>query len=135
MKKFLFFFGILDLVAIIQSFKQITSLINGSLFVWWYILFAILYVSLLVSGFLLIKANKIGMWIYYIQFPIRLMFYAGLSFGFILLINPIFHFSESVKYGLYILCIVLEVSRLITTLYIHKKLGFNNKNASLQHVV
>lgn len=124
MKKLLIIFGILDFLAIIKAFDTISTVIkNGTTFYWMNIILLILYASLFVSGFFLIKRKNIGIWIYYIQFPFRLMFLAGLSFGFILLASRLFNDNEMISRFLLIFCIVLEVARLLTTIFIHKKLS------------
>ena len=123
MKKFLVLFGILDLVAVVNSFQLMVSIIEkGTYFNWLYLVLIVLYGSMIASGILLIKSNKTGIWIYYIQFPFRLIFYAGLTLGFLYPICNLFCDIKSINTLLVSICSVFEVVRLFVTIFIHKKI-------------
>ena len=129
MKKILFLFGILDLISVINSFKLITTFIEKGAHLYWPNLLVIpLYGSLIVSGILLIKANRTGIWIYYAQFPFRLMFYAGLSLGFLYPICSLFIDLKSINTLLVTICSIFEILRLMVTIFIHKKIYGEQSN-------
>jgi hypothetical protein len=122
MKKLLIFFGILDLIAFIKSFQLISSLIEtGKITHWTNIVLAILFLSLILSGIFQILSKKTGIWIYYCQFPFRLFYSAGFSFGFILLSIDLFPDFKQIFLILSILCMTLECLRLTLTIMIHRK--------------
>jgi hypothetical protein len=86
-------FGLLDLFAFYRSFPtlnrifenyDVSALIPNVLPA----ITVLLIVSLLVTGPLTIMGNKYGYVIYYFQFPLRLAFLAGLTFGFVLKFFP-----------------------------------------------
>ena len=122
MRKILVLFGILDLVAVVNSYQLMASIIEkGIHFYWLHLVLILLYGSMIASGILLIKANKTGIWIYYVQFPFRLMFYAGLSLGFLYPICRLFIDIKSINTLLVTFCSIFEILRLIVTILIHKK--------------
>jgi hypothetical protein len=122
MEKLLILFGLLDFVAIIKSFQMMISLFeSGKILYWTNIISVPLFFSLLFSGFFLFKSSNIGMWIYYVQFPFRLIYTIGLSFGFILLFSRLFPENKYIYLSLFILCAILEFARLIATILIHKR--------------
>jgi len=128
MKKILVLFGLLDWIAIIKSFEHLTNFIwNSTLFNWMFFIWLILYFSLIFSGLLLLKSKKEGILIYYVQFPLKLIVYSGFSFGFILLISRIFPNNSELNNLLLILCVILEISRLALTLFVHRKYYSNTK--------
>ncbi len=123
MRKILVLFGILDLVAVFISYQLMASIIvKGTYFYWVHLVLILLYGSMIASGILLIKANRTGIWIYYAQFPFRLMFYAGLSVGFLYPICNLFCDTKSINTLLVSICSIFEVVRLIITIFIHKKI-------------
>ena len=122
MKKILILFGILDLVAVVNSYQLMATIIEkGFQFNWLHLVLIVLYGSMIASGILLIKSNKTGIWIYYIQFPFRLIFYAGLTLGFLYPICNLFCDIKSINTLLVSICSVFEALRLIVTILIHKK--------------
>jgi len=126
MKKLLILFGILDLIAFIKSFQLISSLIEtGKITYWTNIVLAILFLSLILSGTFQILSKKTGLWIYYCQFPFRLFYSAGFSFGFILLSIDLFSDFKQIFLILSILCMTLECLRLTLTIMIHRKYYLN----------
>lgn len=122
MKKLLIICGILDLIAVLKSFQLISSLIEtGKITYWTNIVLAILLLSMILSGIFQILSKKTGLWIYYFQFPFRLFYYAGFSFGFILLAGDLFPDFKQLFLILSILCMTLEFLRLTLTIMIHRK--------------
>jgi hypothetical protein len=119
MKNLLILFGVLDFIAVFKSYKGIYQLsFANSNFLWMDLLILLIYFSLIASGFYLIKKKKPGLWISYLQFPLRLVFVI-FSFGFLLIINGI-----NQLIGMYVLTIilaVLEIIRLVITILIHWK--------------
>jgi hypothetical protein len=86
-------FGFLDLLAFYRSFPtlnrifenyDVSALIPNVLPA----IIVLLIVSLLITGPLTIVGNKYGYVIYYFQFPLRLVFLTGLTFGFALKLFP-----------------------------------------------
>ncbi len=123
MKKILVVFGVLDLIAVFNSFKLITTILEKGVHLYWPNLFVVLlYVSMIASSILLIKANRTGIWIYYAQFPFRLIFYAGLSLGFLYPICDLFCDIKTINTLLVSICSVFELVRLFITIFIHKKI-------------
>jgi hypothetical protein len=120
MKNLLILFGVLDFIAVLKSYKGIYQLsFANSNFQWMDLVILLIYFSLIASGFYLIKKNKIGLWISYLQFPLRLLFVI-FSFGFLLIINGMLN----QLIGMYVLTIilaVLEIIRLAITILIHRK--------------
>jgi hypothetical protein len=122
MKKLLIIFGLLDLIAVIKSLQLIISLIeNGNITYWTNVGLMILYVSLIFSGILQIITKKAGLWIYYFQFPLRLLYTVGFSFGFMLLLTNLFPDKKQTFQIISILCMILEFARLTLTIMIHRK--------------
>ena len=79
----------------------------------------ILIVSLIASGFLSIAGARISILIYYIQFPLRLVFFT-LTFGFILTLSGLQIDSFAYK-ALLAIVIGLEVFRLIISIWINRR--------------
>jgi len=110
-------FGILDLIVLLNIvWLQATApprfmLITTVDFVF--------MVSLLFSAIFLIRQNRLGCIISYLQFPFRFLFY-NLSFGFLLYLN---HFINNSGFysALLIFCVLLEIARLVITIIIHKR--------------
>lgn len=95
--------GTFDLEIILLNFGQV-----------------LMWGSLLLSSYYLFKQQKIGIWINYIQFPIRI--YSGyFSFGFLVYLNNLFSEPLLSNTGILITLIGLEVIRLGVSIYIHKK--------------
>jgi len=122
MKKLLIIFGLLDLVTLIRDIKNPidTGFTSASPF---FVAIAIgtplCYLSLIFSAYFLIRQSKVGLWLTYGQFPLRLLFVI-LSFSFLLTINP-FQLDE-LGYKYFIGALMgLEIVRLIITIQIHRK--------------
>ena len=121
MKKLLVVFGILDIITVIKSYKNIFRLIFGtSEFHWISLVNILIYISLLVSGYYLIKQKKSGLWISYAQFPLRLLF-AFFSFGFLVILNRFFNGQPIGVHILSGILLILEIGRLILSIIIHRK--------------
>lgn len=122
MKKPVLFFGLLDVIGLAYSFDRMIAVFkSGYIFTWINLIWLIIYFSLIISAFFLLKSSKTGLWVYYIQFPFRVIWMSGLSFGFILLFGRLFPDNALLKKALMISCLVLEVVRLIFTVIIHKR--------------
>ncbi len=127
------FLGILDLISFVRTFKSGTYIIyNFSIFVnsevapWEKalgigipVLNMILTLLLLVSGILLILGKKVGIIIYYFEFPLRLLF-VTLTFGFILRIFglQVDTLTHNIVLGI---LFTLELLRLIFSIWAHRK--------------
>ena len=121
-KKIITYLGILDLIGLIRGYDIITSYIKSSEITFLIILTLLLYLSLLISGVLLIRENRIGLNVYYFQFPFRLMF-AIFSFGFLYSLNPLLFDSSSFGFKfLTAFLAVIEIGRLILTIKYHRQL-------------
>jgi len=72
MKKLLLLFGLLDFITLIIGYKDKSMLITD--FTMMQLINILIYVSLLISGFYLIRQKKIGILISYFQFPLRIIF-------------------------------------------------------------
>ena len=132
MKKLVLLFGLLDLIALIKSFEHMLAIIKSEyMFTWMNIGWLVIYFSLIISAYFLLKLSKTGLWVYYIQFPFRVLWLSGLSFGFILLIGRLFPDNRIAKTELMIVCIALEIARLILTIIIHKR-NFSNSQSKNQ---
>jgi hypothetical protein len=83
------------------------------------VLNSILTLSLIVSGLLSFAAWRISIIIYYVQFPLRLVFFT-LTFGFVLKLSGL-HIDSFAYKALLAFVIGLEVFRLIVSVRISKK--------------
>jgi hypothetical protein len=126
MKKMILLFGVLDIVILLRSFNYNINLQFDSNFIFdsGYVILSIffnvlLYLSLVPSAYFLIRQDRIGLWLTYGQFPLRIAFQA-LSFGFLWTLESHF-FDERFPYILSLILVTLEVLRLIITVRIHKK--------------
>ncbi len=119
-KKTLILFGLLDLVSFVVTFKFIIKVIeNFERFSLLSIPEILLIVSFVASGILLIMRKKTSLIIYYFQFPLRVSFMI-LTFGFLFKILGFQYDSVSYKILLGV-TFLLEIGRLIITIWIHKK--------------
>lgn len=119
-KKTLIAFGVLDLITIVDNYSYAQNYFERVGFEMLIVTFVLLYVSLVISGILLIMKKKAGIWISYVQFPIRIMFMT-LSFGFLLKISHVLNLSSSFYDVMMWLFIAFEVARLVITIQIHRK--------------
>ena len=121
MKKLLSLFGILDIITLIRSYDHlIPSLTAWREYPFITIASSVLYASLIFSAYFLIRRQKAGLWLTYLQFPLRMVFLV-LSFGFLLLTARLFN-DRSAIYNIMIWFVIgLEIVRLIITIVIHKK--------------
>jgi len=80
----------------------------------------LMYASLLLSSFFLMKKDKLAVWISYAQFPLRLLFMV-LSFGLILTVARLLDI-EGINYrGLISGLVGLEFLRLGITFRVHSR--------------
>ena len=121
MKKLLILFGILDIVTLVRSYGQVRNLWGEWNVVPWIVAGNLLtYALLIFSAYFLIKQRKPGLWLTYVQFPLRLSFMV-LSFAFLMTIAELFE-SNQVIYRIFLWGIWgLEILRLIVTIQIHRK--------------
>jgi hypothetical protein len=126
LKKLLPIFGILDIITLIRSYEH---LIPGSTSWTEYPLItlaaSVLYASLIFSAYFLVQKQKAGLWLTYLQFPLRMTF-LDLSFGFLLLTSRLFNEPTAIYSIMMWFVIGLEIVRLIITIVVHKKY-FNSK--------
>lgn len=117
-KKALIFFGALDIFVIALAYRQIVTLLtNWSIsYIWTRLEYLILYLSLGVSGYFLLRQNKAGLWLTYGQFPLKLISHVY-SFSFL---NSIVLNYQNENYLIWGMTI-LEIIRLVMTIQIHKK--------------
>jgi uncharacterized membrane protein len=124
LKKLLHLFGILDIITLIRSHEHLipgsTAWINYPLIT---IASSVLYASLIFSAYFLIRKHKAGLWLTYIQFPLRLAFLV-LSFGFLLMAVRSFNDQPGTYSFMLWFVTGLEIVRLIITIVIHKKYFF-----------
>ena len=128
MKRLLILFGILDIVTILRSSKQIiAALKNLNDFPLLNLTLIISYSLFILSGYLLIRQHKGGIWLTYIQFPLRLSFLI-LSFGFLFSINSLI--GGLIPYTILIwIAGGLEIIRLIIKILIHRKFYSRTREA------
>ncbi|MGE5458375.1 MAG: hypothetical protein ACM3RX_08470, partial [Methanococcaceae archaeon] len=113
---------LLDILGLVYSFERmITVLKSEYIFTWINLIWLMIYFSLIFSALFLLISSKTGLLIYYVQFPFRLLWMSGLSFGFILLIGKLFPDNLTIKKVLMVSCLVFEFGRLILTIIIHKR--------------
>jgi len=118
--------GLLDLISFLGTYKQGIILMNSfdnnfdiiSLF---NILQIGLIFSMPVTGIILLFQKKIGLVLYYIQFPLRIGSLI-LSFGFLFSIFRL-PFNTSIYYIILTIAALLEVMRLTFSIIAHKKLS------------
>lgn len=118
-KKWIIFFGILDLIKIEKVITLIVKLIKGEIVLHFLNVFGIIFCGLVfTTGLLLIFNKRIGYILSYIEFPFRLLF-AYFSFSFLLWINKI---TESENILIFtILLALMEIGRLLITIKIHRQ--------------
>jgi hypothetical protein len=118
-------FGFLDLFAFYRSFPvlnrifenyDVSALIPNVLPA----ITVLLILSLLVTGPLTIVGNRYAYVIYYFQFPLRLTFLTGLTFGFMFKLFPtqVGTFAHGM---LMATVIAMEAVRLMVTIQTHRK--------------
>lgn len=127
MRKLLIFFGLLDALIFIESYQQVYygltdwSIVNWERIesVWIHLAFLFIRISVGFSAYLLMMGNKVGIWLSYFQFPFRFLF-TGLSFNFLWPLNRLFYEREFGFDFLTWTISLLEISRLIITIHIHR---------------
>ena len=118
MKRTLIIFGVFDFISLLRNYQHIIDLIVGTWtnFDWIAVCNILLYPILFVSGYFLIKQRKMGVWLTYAQFPLRVLFQT-LSFGFLWMVIPE---SAEVEILFSMILVFLEIMRLTFTIYIHR---------------
>ena len=121
MKKLLILFGILDIVTLVRSYGHVRNLWEEWNVVPWIVAGNLLtYALLIFSAYFLVRQRKLGLWLTYVQFPLRLSFMV-LSFAFLMTIAGLFE-SNQVIYSIFLWGVWgLEILRLIVTIQIHRK--------------
>jgi hypothetical protein len=121
LKKLLPIFGALDIITLFRSYKHfIPGVFTWANFPLVAIGNIVLYVMLFFSAIFLLRQNKLGLWLTYVQFPLRLAFLV-LSFGFLFALSRVVSNSYMIILGI---LIVLEIVRLLFTINIHRKYFF-----------
>jgi hypothetical protein len=124
-RKLLRFFGLLDIVSIIQTSQQVYAVcVNYSQFSdepskIRAILLLLCYLLLFISALGLLMMKKYGIITYYIQFPIRLLVWV-FSFGFITFFNQ-YITNADMSHWLLRLVVVMEFFRLYFTVQVHRR--------------
>ncbi|HUH33642.1 MAG TPA: hypothetical protein VLZ28_06785 [Daejeonella sp.] len=126
MKSTLRFFAFLDILSFLllseQVFKILANLQDLSLQSPSGLRMAVLllmYPLLLISAYALYRIRKLGLLVYYFQFPLRLFVWV-FSFGFLTLISQYFNNPEIFNW-LFRAAVVLEFFRLYFTFQIHRQ--------------
>ncbi|MRX47604.1 hypothetical protein [Pedobacter puniceum] len=120
------FFALLDVICLIllaqQAYTQYQSLLSNevltSLEFFSRTLFLLGWCSLIFSAILLAIPKKAGLWLYYAQLPLRLVFFI-FSFGFISLLTYIINWQIIINM-LMPLIVFGELLRLYYSVQIHK---------------
>lgn len=128
MKWLLRTFALLDIVCMLflwPIFKnQISSFTSGesltAVVFLSRILFIISWLSLAASAFLLLKSNKLGIYIYYWQLPVRVIF-SIYSIGFISLLSYISH-NVLINYAIIPIAVLAEIVRIYYSYQAQNKL-------------
>lgn len=116
-KNFLVVFGLLDVFSFIRLFFSFkTDIVNGEDLTIIGIVKSVLIFSLIFSGVFSILKKKTGIFIYYGQFALRLLFMI-MSLGFLL----IFSVTSYIHYALIVIIFAFEFYRLIYSILLHKK--------------
>jgi len=116
-KKILIAFGLLDLLAFAKTYKIMFKMIENFSLISIPEIFLI--ISLIASGIFSIMRKKSSLIIYYFQFPLKITFVI-MTFGF--LFKMLGFQYDSVGYKILLgVTFLLEITRLIITIMIHKK--------------
>jgi hypothetical protein len=118
MKKKLIFFGALDILVIVFFYQHIISLFTNwtTYYIWTRLEQILIYLSFSISGYFLLRQSKVGLWLTYGQFPLKLISHVY-SFSFLqaIIVN-----YASENYLIWVMTI-LEIIRLAMTIQIHRK--------------
>jgi len=121
MKRLIVLFGVLDFITLIWSLTVSNNFAGigwGLEFQIKNIAMGILLCSFLFSGYFLMRRNRIGIWIYYGQFPFRMVL-GFLSFSFLITIFDLIGLGHLYSQIMYIL-LGLEIFRLAIAIHYHK---------------
>ena len=118
MKRILIFFGALDILIVVLSYRQVVSLLTNwtTSYIWTRLEYILVYTSFAVSGYFLLRQSKVGLWLTYGQFPLKLISHVY-SFSFLLMVIINYRNEKYLIWGM----TILEIIRLAITIYIHKK--------------
>jgi len=126
MKNTLRFFAFLDLLSFILLSEQVFQILANignlppeTLSAIRIVLLLVMYPLLLLSGYYLFRIKKPGLFISYVQFPIRLLVWV-FSFGFITSLSGYFT-NPLIFEWLFRVAIILEFFRLYFTIQIHRR--------------
>jgi len=125
MKSTLRFFAFLDILSFILLSQQVFNMLSNTQ--GWSTassamrmgVLLLMYPLLLLSAYALYRVRKLGLLVYYIQFPMRLFVWV-FSFGFLTLISQYFD-NPQVFDWLFRTAVVLEFFRLYFTFQIHRQ--------------
>lgn len=125
MKSTLRFFAFLDILSFILLSQQVFNMLSdiqswstASSGIRMGVLI-LMYPLLLLSAYSLYRIRKLGLLVYYLQFPMRLFVWV-FSFGFLTLISQYFN-NPQVFDWLFRIAVVLEFFRLYFTFQIHRQ--------------
>lgn len=80
-----------------------------------------MFLLILVGGLCLYRIRKLGLFLYYVQFPFRL-YLLVFSIGFITLLPEAFGYYEGVWFDILLgFCIIAEFIRLFLTIWVYRK--------------
>jgi hypothetical protein len=119
-KRLLILFGVLDVVTLVRLYGPMSAFWRHWETSWITTGNLLIFISLIFSSYFLIRQNKLGLWLTYLQFPLRLLFMV-LSFGFLVVVVKFFEEGEMVYEILMWGLLGLEIIRLIATIQIHRK--------------
>lgn len=125
MKSTLRFFAFLDILSFILVSQQVFNMLSNTQ--GWSTassgirmgVLLLMYPLLLLSAYALYRIRKLGLLVYYFQFPMRLFVWI-FSFGFLTLISQYFN-NPQVFDWLFRIAVVLEFFRLYFTIQIHRQ--------------
>ena len=123
-------FIIVESISFLNSIPRIIQLVeqgilflkNNSFTIFFFVglLQIFLYLSLIISIILFLKKTTKAFILYYIQFVFRFLYFS-MSFGIILRLKKLIS-SSFVGNLLVTLVVILEIARLIYTIFMHKKM-------------
>ncbi|MBN1984947.1 MAG: hypothetical protein JW761_01520 [Prolixibacteraceae bacterium] len=130
MKKILPLFGILDLIAFSAIFYWVLFETADAPLKVITMASALLGLTLLVSGYLLIRNRKWGIYLNYLQFIPRLTLYGGLSLGFVYSVSDVIGLQLKQNHFLFVVLVVIDFIRLGITIAIHYNDFRNNQSGA-----
>lgn len=106
------------MLVVVLAYRQIISLLTNwtTSYIWTRLEYILIYLSLAVSGYFLLRQSKVGLWLTYGQFPLKLISHVY-SFSFLQAIIINYRNENYLIWGM----TILEIIRLAITIQIHKK--------------